>query len=183
MDYYIEIKINPDAEMRENELLNKVYSKFHKALFELKSQNIGVSFPDYHIKFGQRIRIHGEQKILEAFQKNNWLGGLIGYCEILEIQAIPDQVDYRILSRTRSKMTASRLKRLIERKSIKQDEIRAYKAKMFSESLTEPYLELQSTSTKQLYRRYIHFSEIIKEAKKGKFDEFGLSKIATIPWF
>ncbi len=43
MDYYIDIKIKPDAEMRENVLLNKVYSKLHKALFSLKSSDIGVT--------------------------------------------------------------------------------------------------------------------------------------------
>ena len=183
MDHYIEIKIKPDAEMRENELLNKVYSKFHKALFELKSQNIGVSFPDYQIKLGRRMRIHGNQAALKTLQEKNWLGGLMGYCQISDIQAIPVKVEYRVLSRIRRKMTTSRLKRVIQRKSIKQEEIRAYKAKMFQESLTEPYLELKSVSTNQLYRRYIHFSKVTKTAQKGKFDAFGLSKTGSIPWF
>ena len=34
MKHFIEIKIKPDAEMRENVLLNKVYTKFHKRLFD-----------------------------------------------------------------------------------------------------------------------------------------------------
>ena len=47
MKHFIEIKIKPDAEMRENVLLNKVYTKFHKRLFDLKSSEIGISFPEY----------------------------------------------------------------------------------------------------------------------------------------
>jgi len=47
MKHYVEIVIKPDEEMRENVLLNNVYSKLHKALFELQSTDIGVSFPCY----------------------------------------------------------------------------------------------------------------------------------------
>jgi len=43
MNNYIDILIKPDDEMRENVLLNKVYSKLHKALFTLKSTEIGIS--------------------------------------------------------------------------------------------------------------------------------------------
>ena len=50
MEHYIEIKIKPDAEMRENVLLNKVYTKFHKRLWDLKSSEIGISFPEYSLK-------------------------------------------------------------------------------------------------------------------------------------
>jgi len=42
MNYYTDIKINPDAEMRENVLLNKVYAKLHKALHTLKATDIGI---------------------------------------------------------------------------------------------------------------------------------------------
>ncbi|MGR6859126.1 type I-F CRISPR-associated endoribonuclease Cas6/Csy4 [Aliivibrio salmonicida] len=35
--------------MRENVLLNKVYTKLHKALVTLNSDSIGVSFPQYNV--------------------------------------------------------------------------------------------------------------------------------------
>ncbi len=184
MEHYIELKINPDnAEMRENELLNKVYSKFHKGLFELKSQNIGVSFPDYKIKLGRRMRIHGTQADLTQLQDLNWLGAFVGFCNINEIQPIPEKVDYRNLSRIRTTMSKAKLKRLIKRKNLSTEEIKKYKQTMFKQGLTEPFIELASVSTGQFYHRFIYFSEIMEKSKTGTFDTFGLSKTATIPWF
>ncbi|MGR3178513.1 MAG: type I-F CRISPR-associated endoribonuclease Cas6/Csy4, partial [Candidatus Anammoxibacter sp.] len=99
MDYYIDIQLKPDAEMRENVLLNKVYTKFHKALFSLKATDIGVSFPNYKIKLGNLIRVHGSETRLKELQSANWLGGLSGYCEVTEVQSIPAGLRYRNVSR------------------------------------------------------------------------------------
>ncbi|MGL5371771.1 MAG: type I-F CRISPR-associated endoribonuclease Cas6/Csy4, partial [Plesiomonas shigelloides] len=44
MDAYIDIRLMPDAEMREAELSSKVFTKFHKALVTLQSNKIGISF-------------------------------------------------------------------------------------------------------------------------------------------
>jgi len=57
------------------------------------------------------------------------------------------------------------------------------KAKMFQQGLDNAYFELESTSNKQLYRRYIQFGELKTQPVKGGFDSFGLSKKSTIPWF
>jgi len=105
MNHHIDIKINPDAEMRENVLLNKVYTKFHKRLSDLRSSDIGVSFPEYNIKLGKLLRIHGTKQRLQELQSENWLGGLKGYCDISEIQKIPDQVKYRTVSRIQTNMS------------------------------------------------------------------------------
>ena len=42
---------------------------------------------------------------------------------------------------------------------------------------------LESSSNGHKHRRYVQFSELLDKAKSGKFDSFGLSKEATIPWF
>jgi CRISPR-associated endonuclease Csy4 len=183
MDHYIDIKIKPDTEMRENVLLNKVYSKFHKALFSLKSSAIGVSFPHYKVMLGDIIRIHGTEAKLEKLQSTDWLGGLKGYSDVSSIQAIPANVTYRTISRKQANMTEAKLRRLIKRGSISQDEIKGYKAKMFQQGIDNPYLELESTSNGHKHRRYIQFGELSKQATKGEFDQFGLSTKATIPWF
>jgi len=39
----------PKKEIRENVLLNQVYTTFHKRLYDLKSDNIAVSFPEYRL--------------------------------------------------------------------------------------------------------------------------------------
>jgi len=183
MNHYIDILIKPDVEMRENWLLNKVYSKLHKALFDLQSNWIGISFPEYKIKLGCIIRIHSTDKRLEELQQTNWLGGLKGYCVVSSVQAIPVNVVYRNISRIQSNMTEAKLRRLVKRGSISNDEMKKYKAKMFQKGLDNPYLELQSTSNGQLHRRYIHFGELLEQPVLGEFDSFGLSKAATVPWF
>lgn len=183
MDKYIDIQIKPDAEMRENVLMNKVYTKLHKALFDLKSIAIGVSFPAYKIVLGNMLRVHGSVKALSELQALNWLGGLSGYCNASEILTVPEQVQYRVVSRKQSNMTNAKLNRLINRKTITPEEIKAYKAKMFTKGLDNPYFELESGSTGHLHRRYIQFGELLANAIDDEFDQFGLSKTATVPWF
>lgn len=183
MDHYIDIQIQPDDEMRENVLLNKVYSKLHKALFTLNAQDIGVSFPEYRVKLGRTLRIHSSAPRLTELQQLNWLGGLSGYCKSTAIQPIPAHVMYRTLSRIQATMTQAKLNRLIKRGTIPEDCVKLYKAKMFSQGLDNPYLELESTSNGHKHRRCLVFGEPCEIPSLGEFDYFGLSKTATIPCF
>lgn len=183
MDFYIDVLTKPDAEMRENVLLNTIYTKFHKALYELNSTVIGVSFPQYSTRLGKILRIHGAEQNLSKLQEVQWLGGMAGYCDVSAILAVPSPTKHRVISRKQSNMKQSKLKRLIKRNFISAEEIKLYKAKMFSVSLSEPYLELISTSNKQSYRRYIHFGDLLDKPVAGLFDHFGLSKTATVPIF
>ena len=184
MDFYINVRINPDAEMRENVLLNKVYSKFHKALFSLKSTDIGVSFPEYNVKLGRTMRIHGSESKLINLQSMKWLGGLAGYCDESVVRSVPkNEVSHRTVSRKQANMTAAKLRRLIKRSSISEVEVKRYKTDMFKQGLDAPYLELQSGSNGHRHRRYIILGELSAVARVGQFDQFGLSKTATVPWF
>jgi CRISPR-associated endonuclease Csy4 len=183
MDHYIDIKIKPDAEMRENVLLNKVYSKLHKALFSLKSTDIGVSFPKYKVLLGDVLRVHGTEIKLSELQNTEWLGGLVGYCDLTPVKEIPEGVTYRKISRIQANMTEAKLRRLVSRGTISTEEIKQYKTKMFSQGLDNPYFELESLSNGHKHRRYLVFGDKKAEVSVGKFDFFGLSKIATIPWF
>ena len=183
MDYYLDIKIVPDEEVPIYFIRNKVYSKLHKALFSLSATDIGISFPNYKVKLGNIIRLHGSENSLQKLQDTNWLGGLSGYCDVSSIQAIPNKVTYRTISRIQSNMTDAKLRRLIKRGSISEDKIKGYKAKMFQQGLDNPYLELESMSTGHKHRRYIAFGEFAQSITAGDFDFFGLSKTATIPWF
>jgi CRISPR-associated endonuclease Csy4 len=183
MDYYLDIQVKPDTEMRENVLLNKLYTKLHKVLFDINSTDIGVSFPNYKVTLGHTLRLHATENRLVELQKSNWIGGLSGYCQINPIQVIPALVSYRTVSRIQSTMSQAKLKRLIKRSTITEDQIKGYKAKMFQKGLDNPYLELESTSNSHKHRRYIAFSKTTDTKINGCFDSFGLSKLATIPWF
>tara|TARA_R110001592_G_scaffold347466_2_gene641009 strand:+ start:4791 stop:5342 length:552 start_codon:yes stop_codon:yes gene_type:complete len=183
MNSYFDIELKPDAEMRENVLMNKVYTKLHKALFDAKATDIGVSFPQYKVVLGKVLRVHSNVEHLVQLQNSDWLGGLAGYCAISDIQTIPVETKYRMVSRVQSNMTQSKLNRLIKRGSITDSEVKAYKAKMFSKGLDNPYLELESESNGNKHRRYIQFGEFVDKPVLGEFDSFGLSKTATVPWF
>jgi len=204
MNQYINIQINPDAEFPENVLLNKTFTKLHKALHDLDQTKIGVSFPDcikyekkggvvFSGKLGKLIRLHGHQKDLQALQDSNWLGGLSGYCEVGAILPIPEKIEgYRIVSRKQTTMTLKKLEKRVAyqrangtlktEEDIKNYE-RQYKAKMFASGLDNPYLELQSASNGHHYRVFIEIGDVLDNPVSGDFNYFGLSKTATIPWF
>ena len=183
MDHFIDIRIKPDDEMRENVLLNKVYTKFHKALCTLESTDIGVSFPQYEVLFGRTLRIHGSLVRLRELQALQWLGGLVGYCDVHEISPVVRVSKFRTISRKQPTMTLAKLRRLANRGSITPANAKEYKAKMFSKGLDNPYFELESVSNGHQHRRYLEFGVLCDSGVAGDFDQFGLSRTATIPWF
>jgi CRISPR-associated endonuclease Csy4 len=54
--------------------IDKIYSKLHKALFDLQTTDLGVSFPNYKVMLGDILRIHGTESKLLELQNTNWLG-------------------------------------------------------------------------------------------------------------
>lgn len=188
MDYYIDIKLLPNKELRENILLNQLYTEFHKRLYDLHSSEIGVSFPNYHIKLGNLFRIHGTKEHLEVLQSVNWIEKYKKNYHVSNITQIPQNVKYRTISRIQQNMSHSKLRRLIKRAKdrkdeLAQEEIKKYKIKMLKGGLDNPFVELISGSNDKRHRRYIAFGDIRDTKTEGKFDTFGLSKDATVPWF
>lgn len=184
MNYYFDIKTLPDSEMRPNELLNKVYSKLHKRLSDMAAKDIGVSFPELNVLLGKTIRLHSDKDSLTHFISENWLGGLAGYCDVRDIQEVPAECQYRTVSRRNDKMSNSQMQRLIKRGSLKEEDVKRYKSKMLHSQMTDlPYVEIDSSSNGHKYRRYIEHGELGDSEQTGLFDAFGLSRIATIPWF
>lgn len=183
MNSYIELQLKPDAEMREAELSSKVFTKFHKALVQLKTNQIGISFPKAHLKLGRVFRIHDEASLLNDFQGLNWLGPLSGYCQQSDILPVPENTQYRVIFEKRSNLSKAKLRRLIARGSIDKEGEKRYKVKMLSQGFDNPYLDLFSSSTEQVHRKFFAFSEIKDEPNSGTFNTYGLSNTATIPWF
>lgn len=183
MDSYIDIRLKPDAEIGEAELSSKLYTKFHKALVTLNTNQIGISFPQVHVKLGRLFRIHGESSLLNDLQGVEWLGPLSGYCQVSHVLAVPEQTQYRVISEKRSNMSKAKLRRLVARGTIDKEGEKRYKVKMLSQSFDNPYLDLRSSSTKQIYRKFFEFSDVKENSSDGIFDAYGLSRKATIPWF
>ena len=183
MTHYFDIRLLPDTEIPSTVLMNAIYTKLHKVLFDLTSSNIGVSFPKYKKTLGNGLRIHGEKSVLNDLQGLDWIGGMKGYCQIGDIVPVPTNAKHRTVSRIQTTMSQSKLNRLLKRGSITEDEAKSYKTKMLTRGLDNPYLELQSGSNGQRHRRYIEFGPLLDNPIEGSFDQFGLSKTATIPWF
>ena len=183
MNSYIDIRLLPDPEFQATVLMNALFPKLHKALCDLSATDIGVSFPKVGVTLGGVLRLHSTEQRLQQLMQLNWLGGMSGYCEVSEVLGVPDNCQYRTLSRLKPAMSQSKLNRLIKRGTIQPQQVKDYRAKMFSKGLDNPYLEIQSGSNGQRYRRYIQFGELRDASVSGAFDQFGLSKIATVPWF
>ncbi len=183
MTHYIDTRLTPKKEIRENVLLNQLYSAFHKRLYDLKSKNIGVSFPEYRLKLGRLFRIHGSKEDLERLQEKDWIGKYGEFCKVSSIEAVPSTVKYRTVSRVQQNMTEAKLRRLIKRGTITEEDIKKYRIKMYQGGLENPFVELVSMSNGQRHRRFIEFGELQEKELKGEFDLFGLSKLSTIPWF
>nr|WP_321399483.1 type I-F CRISPR-associated endoribonuclease Cas6/Csy4 [uncultured Desulfobacter sp.] len=183
MDHYMDVLLLPDPELPLPILMNALFSKFHKALCDLHSTDIGVSFPKQGPTLGNLLRIHGTSTLLIKLQQLKWIGPMVGYCQIGDILPVPLKVKYCRVFRTQPNMSPAKLRRLIKRGSITEDEMHRYKSKMISQLRSEPYIELTSNSTGQRHRRYIAFGPLQDEQVEGKFDQFGLSSKATVPWF
>lgn len=183
MDRYIDITILPDPEFPATILLNSLYTKLHKALCDLRSTDIGVSFPNSQLTPGNLLRIHGPVGALEKLQELNWIGAMSGYCQQSSVSSVPPDAKFRTVSRKQPTMTPAKLRRLLKRGTIAEEEAKNYKAKMYAKGLDCPYVELVSGSSGCRHRRYIEFGPLLDNPVEGTFDQFGLSKTATVPWF
>lgn len=183
MNSYLDIRTLPDPEFKETVLMNALYTKLHKALCDLSSTSIGVSFPKYEVTLGNVLRLHGDESALHGLQSKNWIGGINGYCQVGDIKPVPVDVQYRTVSRKQTTMSNAKFRRLQKRGSITEEEAKAYKARMFTKGLDNPYVELNSGSNGHRHRRYIEFGPLLDSPVEGAFDQFGLSKTATVPWF
>ena len=185
MDYYINIRIRPDPEFPSTVLMNALYAKFHRALVELKSDEIGVSFPDYSPKqLGKRLRLHGSFNSLSQLMDLNWLTGMRDHIELSPITLVPANTKYCCVRRVQAKSSAERLRRrLMRRKGLDEQEARLRIPDTVANYLNLPFVTLNSQSTGQHFRLFIQHQEIQTESVLGKFSAYGLSPTATVAWF
>ena len=183
MKHFVEIQLIPDPEVPAPVLMNAVFSKLHKVLCDLECKSIGVGFPRAGVTLCDVLRLFGGYESLVLLQQTGWLGAMADYSRIAAILPVPERVKHRTVSRKQRTMSESKLKRLLKRGSITEAEAKAYRAKMFTKGLDNPYVELVSASNGHRHRRYIEFGELQDSPVEGEFDNFGLSKTATVPWF
>jgi CRISPR-associated endonuclease Csy4 len=184
MNHYIEIKVLADQEFSPSLLMNALFAKFHRALVGIGHGEIGVSFPQALKTLGDTIRLHGSQSALERLMASNWLKGFTDYTSVTAIKAVPDNCKYRVVRRVQAKSNVERM----YRRSVKKGWLSAEEAveKMNAckeQQLKLPYVQLKSGSTGQSFRLFIQQGKNQDVPVAGEFSAYGLSDVATIPWY
>lgn len=183
MNFYCDIKVLPDPEATEPVLISNLVSKLHRALVQLKSDSVAVSFPDVNKTLGSTMRLHGEEEVLLILLKTNWLKGLRDYCSVGECLSVPEHCQYRIVKRRQSKSANNKRKRSITKGWLTEKEAIQRISDDQQVWLTLPFVQLKSSSTGQQVKLFIEHSELLTASVEGNFNAYGLSKTATIPWF
>jgi len=180
MNYYVDLKINQNK--KTNTILSELYAKIHNTLVSIRSSCIAISFPKYKIILGDMIRLHGTKEELEQLMNTDIMKSLSD-CSISSILEAPkDCTSYVKTSRVQSKMSNSKLNRLVRRGSISEEDKKKYKIKMLQSSMSNPFILIRSGSNKNFYKRFFQI-EKVKNLESGTFDTFGTSKDASVPCF
>lgn len=188
MSHYLDIQLRPDPELTPQHLLNGLYARLHRALVELGSQDIGVSFPEHDDSkpgLGARMRLHGPATSLQALSDTPWLKGMLDHLKVSAIQPIPAGTQHRQVSRVQAKSSPARLRR----RAMRRHGLDAHAATQripdsAAEHLRLPFVVLGSRSTGQAaFPLFILHGPLLPVPVSGAFNSYGLSQEATIPWF
>lgn len=203
MDHYLEIRLLPDPEFVPTVLMNALFIKLHRALVELGSNAIGLSFPDVQHAYrdeggsatrgakaggkptlGGRLRLHGKAENLQRLMALNWLTGMRDHITLNGPNPIPKNTGHRTVRRVQAKSSPERLRRRqIKRKGITEEEALRAVPDSTVEHLNLPYVTIKSQSTGQAFRLFIGHQPVGNEPVNGEFSSYGLSPTATVPWF
>lgn len=189
MEYYIDIHLRPDPDFPPVILMGVLYSKLHRALYDLRSDDIGVSFPDHKTGVrvrtpGERLRVHGQKNRLQKLMSIAWLAGMREHVMLEAIQPVPGEVRYRLVRRRQFNTgNPSRIKRYAQRHDIGVEEARQLMEKPALRQITLPFVQISSRSTGQRFALFIEHGQLQSQPALGRFNHYGLSTEATVPWF
>jgi len=198
MRYFCEIQLLESEEIPLYFLWSKVFQQVHLALVKIKDNNntvsIGISFPDYIMDgenslLGKRLRLFAKDPDnLVRLRIEDRLLRMRDYIQIKNIQEVPQLKTYAHFYRQQFKSTnPERLaRRFAKRHNISFEEALEHYKKLDAEAVVKsnklPYIHLQSASTGQRHRLFIVKKTADVEVA-GRFNTYGLSKMATIPCF
>jgi len=188
MDHYVDLTIRPDPEFPAHQLMSALYAKLHRALVNLRADGIGVSFPGFNAKpasIGTRLRLHGSPSSLQTLMETDWLLGMRDHTHVTGIQPIPEGAAHRHVFRVQAKSSPERLRRrAMRRHGLSEDDARTRIPEAAGKTLALPFVQLSSRSTGQLsFPLFIEHGPIEQHAVPGRFNSYGLSREATVPWF
>lgn len=188
MNRYIEIRVLPDPEFVTPMLMSALFAKLHRALSDLGSGAVGVSFPDIALEspygLGERLRLHGDEHQLSRLMELRWMIGLHDHTDTSELLNLPANTRFRTFFRVQAKSSPERLRRRrIRRHSVDAEAAVEAIPENAAERVNLPYVMLASRSTGQRFPLFINAGDFVDDPVEGKFGAYGLSRIATIPWF
>lgn len=189
MNHYIDIRLRPDPDFPPPMLMGALYSRLHRALFDLRADEIGVSFPDHKTGVrartpGIRLRLHGKRNRLEELMAHAWLTGMRELVQFEGVQPVPENAQHRVVRRRQFKTgNTSQVKRYARRHAISFEEAQALFTADNEPRITLPFIQLNSRSSGQRFALFIEHGQPQSQSAPGRFNHYGLSSEATVPWF
>ena len=200
MKYYLDITLLPDAEANLGFLWHKVFQQVHIALVDNKvADNESaialaiVGYGDRTFPLGNKLRLlAANEHSLVKLRIAGWLNRLSDYCHISSIKTVPTGIkQHARFNRKNVQSIEKKARRRAIHLGKPYHEVLAFLvAEGKSEKCKLPFILLESQDTKKRATQGVscHFQLFIEqtlgdEPISGKFDCYGLSKIATVPWF
>lgn len=189
MDHYLDIRLRPDPDFPEEMLMGVLYSKLHRALFDLDAHDIGISLPDHKNGVrartpGDRLRLHGQKARLETLMALPWLAGMRDHVQLESIQPVPPDATHRTVKRRQFNTgSPSRAKRYAKRHDITMEAAQRLMEKPAARQIALPFVQVNSRSSGQRFALFIEHDKPQSQPVSGSFNHYGLSPEATVPWF
>ncbi len=187
MPNYFDIDLRPDPEFSPAHLLAALYAKLHRALVRVEANSIGVSFPGYDKlahRLGDRLRLIGPADDLARLMALDWLSGMRDHVSVGGAAPVPANAMHRALRRVQAKSNPERLRRRqMRRHGLTEAQAREQVPDSVGERLDVPFIQLTSASTGLTFRLFIRLGPPQATSVAGSFNGYGLSTVATIPWF
>jgi CRISPR-associated endonuclease Csy4 len=200
MKYYFDITLLPDPEITLGFIWQKVFQQVHIALVDNKvgdnESAVALSVVGYRDKdfpLGNKLRLlAASEDVLQTLDMQRWLNRLSDYCHLSSIKPVPAEVkQYARFNRKNVKSIEKKAQRRAVHLAKPYDEVLAYLIEQGnSKECKLPFINVESQESKKqagqgVSCQFILFIEqvLFDEAVNGKFDCYGLSKTATVPWF
>lgn len=186
--HYIDLRLLPDPEVHQRHIMGALLGRLHLALVQRKSDAIGVSFPVYSLRppsLGAMLRLHGSEQDLQALMKDNWLGAVCDHVAIGVLQPVPKEgVTHRMIRRRQFKTSIERLRRRrMARKGETAEQAETAIPQLDVPRPNLPYVQVRSSSTGHTFSLFVEHGAAYPTPIEGRFNSYGLSDGATVPWF
>lgn len=181
-NYFIALNVLPNGDVPTCITMAAIIGRLHGVLAHHDRRDIGVSWPLGRGRyFGGVIRLHGTKAALTWLAGQMWLGALGDELAVSAIEAIPANARWVRYARVQPKRrTGSVVRRYARRHNCTEEEAAILYEKADDRLCHLPFLTLNSTSTRQDYRLYVH-RQPDSPVNAGRHNHYGLT--GAVPLF